>query len=140
MMTFSAAADWGKLTDLASPTTDTGLLHEPIVVAHDQLRLDLLNSVHRHTDDDQQRCAAEVELHAHTLGDEPGQRRIELLPDPGDLLNLEPGDQELRQDRDHCEIDRTNQRDSREDRIDMFRRPLARTDPGDEAAVLPHVL
>ena len=43
------------------------LLHEPIVVPHDELRLDLLHRVHRHADDDQQRRAAEEELHVQAL-------------------------------------------------------------------------
>ena len=46
---------------LPSPPADPRLLHEPVVVPHDQLRLDLLHGVHRHADDDQQRRAAEVE-------------------------------------------------------------------------------
>ena len=45
----------------SAPPADTRLLHEPVVVAHDELRLDLLHGVHRHADDDQQRRAAEIE-------------------------------------------------------------------------------
>ena len=41
---------------------DARLLHEPVVVPHDELRFHLLHRVHRHADDDQQRRAAEVEL------------------------------------------------------------------------------
>ena len=41
----------------APPPADAGPLHEPLVVAHDQLRLDLLDRVHGHADDDQQRGA-----------------------------------------------------------------------------------
>ncbi len=47
---------------LSPPSPDPRLLHEPVVVAHDELRLDLLHGVHRDADDDEQRRAAEVEL------------------------------------------------------------------------------
>src|SRR5207247_5016216 len=46
---------------LCTPSLDSCLLHEAVVVPHDQLRLDLLHGVHRHADDDQNRGAAEVE-------------------------------------------------------------------------------
>ena len=46
---------------LAPPAADPRLLHEAVVVPHDQLRFDLLHRVHRHADDDQQRRAAEEE-------------------------------------------------------------------------------
>src|ERR1700683_749458 len=39
-----------------------------VIVAHDQLRLDLLDRVHGHAHYDQQRCAAEVERHTQTIG------------------------------------------------------------------------
>ena len=48
-------------TRLAPPSANPRLLHEAVVVPHDQLRLDLLHRVHRHADDDQQRRAAEEE-------------------------------------------------------------------------------
>src|SRR5262245_57429127 len=61
-----------SLTDtaLAASTPNTRLLHEAVVVPHDELRLDLLHRVHRHTDDDEQRRAAEIERHVHAFGDE----------------------------------------------------------------------
>ena len=38
------------------------------------------------------------------------------------------------------QVDGARQRDPRQDRVDVLRGPLARTDARDEAAVLPHVL
>src|SRR5688500_10786573 len=49
---------------LAAPSPDPRLLHEPVVMPHDQLRLDLIDGVHGHADHDQERRAAEVELYA----------------------------------------------------------------------------
>src|SRR5215213_3194037 len=42
---------------------------EPVVVAHDELRLDLLHRVHRDADDDQEARAAELEVQPHAGGD-----------------------------------------------------------------------
>src|SRR5258705_10475245 len=39
---------------LPTPAAQTSLLHEAIVVAHDQLALHLLHGVHGHADDDQE--------------------------------------------------------------------------------------
>jgi len=42
---------------LPAPSANPGLLHEPVVVPHDQLRLDLVHGIHCHTDDNQQLTA-----------------------------------------------------------------------------------
>src|SRR6185295_4416571 len=47
---------------LAPSSTNAGLLHEAVVMSHNQLRLDLLHGIHCNADDDQQRRAAEEEL------------------------------------------------------------------------------
>src|SRR3954468_8718241 len=66
---------------LSAPPADAGLLHEAVVVPHDELRFHLLNGVHRHAHHDEQRRAAKVERHPHTLGEPCWQRRIEPLAD-----------------------------------------------------------
>src|SRR5262245_20751002 len=66
----------------SSPTSSNPrLLHEAVVVAHDQLRLDLLHGVHRYADHDQQRRAAEVERDAEALRKPRRQHRVEPLAD-----------------------------------------------------------
>src|SRR5688500_7306599 len=77
-------------TWLPTPPANPCLLHEPVVVPHDQLRLDLLHRVHGDADDDQERRPAEEELNAEALSEEPRQRRIEPFADHGDLVHLEP--------------------------------------------------
>src|SRR3954468_13532995 len=62
---------------LSAPPADAGLLHEAVVVPHDELRFHLLNSVHRHTHHDQQRRATEIERHPHALGEPCRQHGIE---------------------------------------------------------------
>jgi len=75
---------------LRTPTpANPRFLHEPVVVAHDELRLDLLHGVHRHADDDQERRAAEEKRDAGALGDEMRQVRVEPVADDGDRRNTE---------------------------------------------------
>src|SRR6185369_17284740 len=92
-----------------SPATDPPPLHEAFVVAHHQLTLDLLQEVHRHADDDEQRGAAEVEVDAEALGDERRQEGIERRADAGDGLDLDAGEQELGKDGDRRQVERAHQ-------------------------------
>ena len=95
---------------------------------HDQLRFDLLHGVHRHADHDQQRRAAEVERHAHALGKPRRQHGVEPLADERNRRDLEPAHQQLRQQRHHRQVQRADQCDARQDRVDVLRRPLAGPD------------
>src|SRR5688572_21093572 len=92
-----------KYLPAASP--NPCLLHEPVVVPHDELRLHLLHRVHRHADDDQQRRPAEEERHAETGREPRRQRGVEVLANPRNRRYLEPADQEVRQQRDDRQID-----------------------------------
>src|ERR1044072_2425748 len=123
----------------AASAPDPPPLHEALVVAHHQLALDLLQEVHRHADDDEQRGAAEVEADAEALGDEGRQEGVKRRPDAGDRLHLDAGEQELGQDGYRRQVERAHQRDAGEHGVDVLRRALAGADAGDEAAVLPHV-
>ena len=81
-----------------------------------QVTLDLRHGVHGDAHHNQERCPAEVKRH----------RSI--------------GDQDLRQDADNGEISGADHGDAREHIIDVLRRTLARSDTGNEAAVLLQVL
>src|SRR4051794_12374191 len=70
----AAAADAG--VSAASPT-DTAFLHEPLVVAHHELALDLLNRVHRDAHHDEERGAAEVEVDTHAGGEPVGEEALD---------------------------------------------------------------
>src|SRR5271156_2928853 len=57
----------------ALAATDAATLgSEAVVVAHDELRFDLLDRVHGYADDDEQRGAPEVEVDAEAVG-HPGR-------------------------------------------------------------------
>ena len=49
---------------------------------HDELRFDLVNRVHGHADDNQQRCPAKIEIRADSIQDESGMDRRQKTIDP----------------------------------------------------------
>ena len=56
------------------------------------------------------------------------------------LRDVHAGDQKLRNDADRGQVNRADERDAGQHAVDVVRRPLARADAGDEAAVLAHVV
>src|SRR6185436_19501397 len=86
-----------RLPSSAAPPTDPSLLHEPLIVAHHELALDLLDRVHRDADHDEERRAAEVEVDPHALGEPVGERARDARTEPGETLHVEAGEQELGQ-------------------------------------------
>src|SRR6185295_10094767 len=123
-----------------SSPTDPAPLHEPLVVAHHQLALDLLDGIHRDADHDEERRAAEVKLDPHALREPAREVAGDPRPQPRQAGDVDAGEQELGQHGDRRQIDGADQRQPGEDAVDVLRRPLAGPDAGNEAAVLPHVL
>ena len=90
------------------------LLQEAFVVAHHQLRLELLHGVEGHADHDQERRAAEVEVRRSVwLGDDDGRER-----------------------RDGRQVQGSRERQAREDAVQELGRRAPWPHAGDEAAVL----
>ena len=88
-------------------------------MAHDQLRLDLLDGIHRNADYDQQRRSPEIEVEAHPLGDPQRKDAVECRADAKrHLVHVNAGDQKLRQDAHRGEIDGADERDARQNAID----------------------
>ena len=81
-----------------------------------QVALDLRHRIHRHADGDQQRGAAEIERHAGV------------------------GRQDLRQHADGGQVDGADDRDARQDVVDVFGGLVAGPDAGKEAAVLAQIV
>src|SRR3954468_9866006 len=77
---------------------------EALVVARDQVRLDLLHCIEGHADNDEQPCATKVERHRHVLL------------------------QQRRNHADHREVQRAREGDPRQHTLDVLRRVLAGPD------------
>src|SRR5256884_5319327 len=96
------------------------LLDEPLVLTHDQLRLDLLHGVERNTDYDQDRRTAKVHVLRRYSGQGGGEQ----------------GDQH----RDPTQEERAGKGDARHGAVQVLRRGHARPDAGDEGGVLLQVV
>ena len=59
------------------------------VVAHDQLRFNLVDGIHRHADHDQQRRAAEVEVDPQTVQQPAREILIDPVADQRQTLQLD---------------------------------------------------
>src|SRR5579862_5584873 len=91
------------------------------VVAHDQLRFELLHSVHSHTHDDQQRRATEIELHAQTL--QKPNREVPVKPRtdaPTEMVKVNPGNHPFRQQADNGEINGADKRQPLQNLADVL--------------------
>ena len=97
------------LTSLpALAATDAATLgSEAVVVAHDELRFDLLGRVHGDTDDDEQRGATKVEVDAETVGHPTGQMVKDGAYEP-DMVEMDSADEQGRNDRDDDEVERAD--------------------------------
>src|SRR5579859_3374484 len=112
---------------------------EAIIVAHDELGLDLVDRVHGHADYDQERGTAEVEAHVQAVGDPGGQLFKETSEQP-EVVKVDAADQDLRDQGDDDQVEGAYQGNPGEDVVDEVRCTPAGADAGDEAAVLAHVV
>src|SRR5580692_8340850 len=114
---------------------------KPFVVAHDQLGFELLYSVHRHADYDQQRRAAEIKLHAQTFQEPHREVTVKPRADaPTDVIEVNARDHPFRQQADDGEIDGADERQQLQNLADVFGGVAPRPDAWNEAAVLAHVV
>src|SRR5712672_1821365 len=126
---------------LLPPAAQPALPRKPFVIPHDQLRFELLHSVHGHADHDQQRCAAEIKLHAQTFQEPGREMAIEPATDaPPKMVEVDTGDQPLRQQTNYREVDGADKREALQNPADVLAGGASRPDARNEAAVLAHVV
>ncbi len=70
------------------------------------------------------------EVDAEAVHDPARQAPLQETADERQVLDLEPGRQELRQDGQEGQVDRSDERDPGEDLVDVIRRVLPRTNAG----------
>ena len=70
---------------------------------HDQVRFHLVDGIHRHADDDQQRGAAEIEVHAQSVR-HPGRQAIEERSQQPQMVQVNAADHKLRDQRDDDQV------------------------------------
>ena len=64
-------------------------------MAHDQLRLNLIHSIHRHTHHNQQRRAAEIESHVQPVQQKTRKVRVDEVADARQMLKRDAADHDL---------------------------------------------
>src|ERR1017187_8529635 len=94
----------------SSPTNTAALGREAVIVAHNELRFDLLNSVHGYADYDQQRGAPEVEVNAESVG-HPGWKCVKDAANQRNVVEVNTTNKKRWNDRDDDQIDGADQRD-----------------------------
>ena len=107
-------------------------------MAHDQLRFDHLNRIHRHANENQQRRSTEDAaqyLQTQSLCQKRRQIGIQPGTDPRNLLDVEARVHQFRYQRDESEIQAAHESDTGKDVVDVLRRPLAWPDSWDETTV-----
>src|ERR1035438_7398941 len=102
-------------------------------MTHDQLRLDLRDRIHRDTDYDQQRGAAKIKIYSQTVRD-PGRQALKNSPQEREVIQFDPRDHPLRNQRDQNQVERAYQGDPGEDVVDEVRGALTWTDAGNESS------
>src|ERR1700730_5057730 len=124
-----------------SPAPQLSFLDEALVVAHHELRFDLLDRIHGHAHDHQERSAAKIKRHVESLQDEsphviiePGAQRS------GQVVQMYAGDHPFRKQADSRQIDAAHKRQPAQDAVDVLRGVTAGAYPGNESAVLAHIV
>jgi len=94
------------------PPLESACFHKPFVIAHDQMRLDLRNSINGHTDNNEQGRTAEI------------KGNIKLM------------NKQSRHDADSTQINRADHGQPGQHLVDKFRGPFAGADTGDKTTIL----
>src|SRR5438874_6043712 len=113
---------------------------ESFVVAHDELRFDLLDGIHGHADHDEQRGAAEIKVHAQSVSHPGRQIGKEITDRTPKVIEVGAGDHELGNQGDQNQIQAADQGDASKNLVDVIGRAAARADSGNESAVFAHVV
>ena len=109
-------------------------------MTHDQLRFNLVDGIHGHADHDQKRCSTEIKLHVQTFQQESREVQINPVADQGQMLQVNAGDHDIRDDAEDRQVNSTHDRDLGQDVVHVLGGVSARPDTGNESAVFPHVI
>src|SRR5581483_10417307 len=123
------------------PAAQPALPCESLIVSHDELGFELLNGVHGHTDDNQQRRAAEIKLHTETVQN-PGRQ---MLVKPGsdravEAVQVNARNHPLRQEANDSQEAGADERQALQDLAHVIAGVAARTNSRNKTAVLAHVV
>ena len=107
---------------------------------HDELCFDLVDGIHGHADDNQQGCAAKIEVHAQTFQNEPGRNAVDPVAQQGQVIQLDPGDHNVRNQAQDRQVNTSHHGNLGQDIVHVIGRIAAGTNARNETAVLTHVV
>src|SRR5215471_11891338 len=125
-----------------APAADPAFPCKSFVIAHDQLRFQLLDGIHRDTDNDQQRCTAEIKVHAQTVQNPLGENAVKPVAAKPDrqVIEVNARDHPLRKKANQRQIHGADQGQALQDTADVLAGIASGTNTGNEAAVLAHIV
>src|ERR1019366_4050676 len=100
----------------------------------------LVNGVHGHADDNQQGCAAKIEIHAQAFKNEAGRNAVDPVAEQGQMVQLDPRDHNVRNQAKDRQINTAHHRNLGENVVHVIGRIAAGADARNEAAILAHVI
>src|ERR1022692_1293019 len=113
----------GPLPRRPAPANTPAARGETLIMTHHQLRLDLIDRVHGHAYDDQQRGPAKVEVHTQSIG-HPGRQAFEECSDgTKQMIEVNARDHPFRNEGDQDQVQRAYQGDARQNIVDVVGRP-----------------
>src|SRR5205807_2160176 len=123
------------------PAPEPSFFDEALVVAHHELRFDLLNRIHGHTHHDQKRSAAKIERYVQAFENEPPHVIIEPSAQGSrQMVEVDTGDHPFREQADSRQIDPAHKRQPTQDAIDVLGGVAAGAYAGNKSTVLAHVV
>src|SRR5258707_39285 len=126
---------------LLPPAAQPALPRKPFVIPHDQLSFQLLHGIHGHANDDQQRRAAEIKLHAEAFQEPRWEVAIEPAANaPPEVIQMDAGDQPFRQQTNYREIDGADEGKALQNLADMLAGGAPRPYARDEPPILAHIV
>lgn len=88
-----------SLTGGTAPSPDAAAARrEALIMAHDELRFDLIHGIHGYANDDQQRGSPEEEVDAQAIEEPARKVRVDEVPGKRQMLQLNSLDHDLRDD------------------------------------------
>src|SRR5580658_5461405 len=131
----------GLVAIVLPSTAQPALPSKTFVIPHHQLRFELLDRIHGHADDDQERGAAEVKLHAQTL--EKPHREMAVKPradSPAKVIEVNSRDHPFRQQTNQRQVHGADERQPLQNLADMLGGVAPRPNARNESTVLAHVV
>src|SRR4051812_31329858 len=100
----------GRATTSPDPARTWG---EPFVVAHDQLRFNLVDGVHSDPHNNQERSSPKEERNAQPIQEPPREMSINEVAYQRQTLKLDPRNHDHRDQRENRKVESSNDRDLR---------------------------